>query len=361
MTSGNRDPDDDDAPRSPFDADPVAEQDLWFLPGPPEDAAPTDPPWPVAPREASLDPAVWRMAEASEYRALLDAAQAVARFGERLRAAPDGLAARLALMSVAATLRGEGLWLGPEQIALYRALRLGAGDAARDLARAAWGLRRLETGADPGEGLHGFLGRSDVHDPRAAPGDDRPVGADLDRVGRHWSAAVARLDDCHPLTGAGFGFALWRAEGITPWDELLEPTVAAQIVGAGDLAPFLPVADGTRFDRHRLNAGTAGARGRLVAFYAAAGAGALRAAMEIDRMTGWRDRALAAIADLSGRTPPRLVAALLRYPVLSAELAADAAGCSRPAARRNLNLFADRGLIREVTGQDRYRFWTAAA
>jgi Fe2+ or Zn2+ uptake regulation protein len=26
-------------------------------------------------------------------------------------------------------------------------------------------------------------------------------------------------------------------------------------------------------------------------------------------------------------------------------------------ARRNLNLLQARGLIREVTGQDRYRFW----
>lgn len=52
-------------------------------------------------------------------------------------------------------------------------------------------------------------------------------------------------------------------------------------------------------------------------------------------------------------------ATFMRYPILSAELLADAAGCSRPAARRNLTIFETRGLIQEVTGQERYRFWSA--
>ncbi|HID67372.1 MAG TPA: hypothetical protein EYP31_03730 [Roseibacterium sp.] len=64
------------------------------------------------------------------------------------------------------------------------------------------------------------------------------------------------------------------------------------------------------------------------------------------------------MANLSGRTPPRLIGVLLRPPVVSAELVSATLSCSRPAARRNLGLFAKRGLIREVTGQDRYRFWT---
>lgn len=347
--------------RSPYDSDPLPEEDLWFLPGPGSDAAPTDPPWPVAPRRDSLGPGAWRSAEAEEYRALLRAAQAVALFAERLRAAPEGLAGRLALMSVSAALRGEGIWLGPEQIALYRALRLGAGDMARDLARAAWAVRRLEAGAAPQEGLRAFLGRSDVPDPQTAPGDDRPVGGELDAAGRDWAAGLALLSDCHAMTRAAFGFASWRAGGLTPWEDLLEATVAAQVVGAEGLAPFLPLSDGARFERHDLTAGAAGAGARLAAFYAAAEAGALRAAMELARMRSWRDRACAATADLSGRTPPLLIGALLRYPALSAELAAQEAGVSRASARRNLNLFADRGLIREITGQDRYRFWTAAS
>ena len=80
--------------------------------------------------------------------------------------------------------------------------------------------------------------------------------------------------------------------------------------------------------------------------------------MLLDRMAEWQAGAVQKTADLSGRTPPRLIGVLLRLPVVSVELAAATLSCSRPAARRNLDLFVGRGLIREVTGQDRYRFWS---
>jgi Fe2+ or Zn2+ uptake regulation protein len=35
-------------------------------------------------------------------------------------------------------------------------------------------------------------------------------------------------------------------------------------------------------------------------------------------------------------------------------------GASRAAVQRNLDLMAARGVIREITGQGRYRIWTAA-
>ncbi len=349
------------SPGSVYDADPADEDDLWFLPGPPEDAAPTDPPWPIAPREATLAPRAWAAAEAECYRDLVEAAQAVTRFGERLRTAPEGVAARLALQSVVAVLRGEGVWLSPEQVALFRELRLGSDDTVRDLARASWACRRLEAGNPPDDDLHDFLGRIDVHDARTAPGDDRPVGDDLTALGRDWAAAQGAMGRCHPLTRAAHGFAAWRTLGLAPWDEMLEPSAAAMLIGAQGLAPFLPMAPGHRLDRHGLSGTSASPKARLVTFYAAAQAGAVAACMELDRLGAWRDRAVAATSDLSGRTPPALIAALLRHPVLSAELAAETTGASRPSARRNLNLFADRGLVRELTGQDRYRFWTVTA
>ncbi|MBP9049205.1 MAG: hypothetical protein KBF85_13125 [Tabrizicola sp.] len=54
--------------------------------------------------------------------------------------------------------------------------------------------------------------------------------------------------------------------------------------------------------------------------------------MALDRLAAWRAKAEAATADLQGRVPARLIAAL-----------------------------AARGLIREVTGQGRFRVWTARA
>lgn len=351
----NTDDEEENTPRSIYDPEPVEEEDLWFLPQPPEDVAPGEMPWPVAAREAGLDERTWQAAEAAQYRLLVAAAQAVARYGERLRHAAAGVSERLALMTVSSILRAEGIWLGPDQIALYRAFRLGSDDMARDLSRADWAVRRLMSGPLPQEGLREFLGRVSVSDPH--PDEDRPTGPELDLAGQDWSEGLPKSG--HLLTRAAQGFASWRQQALTPYEQMLEPSVAALLLGAGEEAPFLPMAEGHRFDRHKVAQGADAAVARLVTFLNAIEAGALRASMELERLAAWRNRAMAATEGLSGRTPPLLIAALLRYPVLSAELASEAVGCSRPSARRNLTLFHDMGLIREVTGQERYRFWAA--
>ncbi len=362
MSSDTENKQDEEAsPWSIHAPDPPPEEDLWFLPAPPEDVAPTDMPWQIADREVSVDPGQWQAGEAAQYRGLVSAVQAVARFGERLAQAPDGLGARFALGSVSAVLRTEGGWISPEQIALYRALRVATDDAARDLARASWAVHRLTGRAagppDPQEGLHAFLGRNIVPDPQDLPGVERPTGPELAALSDRWTAGVAALQGCHPLTRAGFAFALWRGLGVTPFDELLEPSVMAMLVGSHGLAPFLPLSAGWRFDRPAASA-RGGAGARLAVFYGAVQSGALKALTELQRLSDWQMRARQRTADLSGRTPPLMIDVFLRLPVLSAELMAQTIGCSRPSARRNLAQFEARGLIREVTGQSRYRFWT---
>jgi hypothetical protein len=348
---------------SAHDPDPTPEDDLWFLPAPPEHGAAADLPWAVAGREQAFEPEIWRAAEQHRYRDLVAAAQAVARFGEKLASFPEGMAERFALTSVSAVLRAEGVWLGPEQIALYRVLRSGSHDAARDLARAAWAVRRLISGGGahgaggPLTGLHAFLGRTPVSQPCRPLGQEQAVGAELEAVNGQWLAALSGMKACHPLTRAGFAFAFWRVGAITAFDDLLEPAIAAMLIGAGTPARFLPMAPGPRLDGHALTSGAGGARARLARFYGAAEAGALKGCMELDNLRIWQQRARGRCRDLSGRTPRALIETLLRIPVLSAGLAADLIGCSRPAARRNLGLFAQRGLLREVTGQARYRFW----
>ena len=349
------------SPRSPYDPEPPAEEDLWFLPALDDDAGPPDMPWPVAPREASLEPDVWRAAEKECYRDLLVAVQAVTRFGERLRHFSKEVCERFALDTVSSILRGEGIWIGPEQIALYRTLRLASGEQAQDLTRANWAVRRLLAAANPREeGLHGFLGRTEVDAPKQVLGEERPLGGELTLLSENWARGLDGLFDCHALTQSAFGFALWRREGITPYEELLEPTIAALTIGTGEMAPILPMAQGHRLDRHTLKPGSAGAEARLKVFYEAVEAGALAATLELDRLATWQERTHGAIADLSGRTPPRLVKAMLKARVVSAEWLAAEIGCSPASARRNLKVFEDRGLVREVTGQERYKFWTVA-
>jgi len=353
--------DSDETQRSLYDPEPVDEEDLWFLPATPDDVAPTDMPWPIAARETSLDPTVWQAAEKQQYRALLAALTAVTKFAERLRQMPEQVAERFATDTVSAVLRTEGTWISSDQIALYRTLRIASDDAAQDLGRAAWAVRRLTGGgATPQLGLHDFLGRVAVDRPQQVPGEERATGAELAALSDRWIYDLEAMHGAHPLTQAAYAFACWRAEGITPYEELLEPTIAALLIGAGGEAPFLPMAQGHRLDRHSLRAGSAGAEERLAVFYTAAEAGALSAALELDRLARWRGRARAKTGDLSGRTPPKMIEALLRASVVSAEWLAQEVGCSQVSVRRNLKVFADRGLVREVTGQERYRFWTVA-
>jgi len=65
------------------------------------------------------------------------------------------------------------------------------------------------------------------------------------------------------------------------------------------------------------------------------------------------------LAHRSGRTPKQLIALLARWPQVSAPMAAIKINASRAAIQRNLNDMVQLDLIREVTGQGRYRVWTA--
>lgn len=62
---------------------------------------------------------------------------------------------------------------------------------------------------------------------------------------------------------------------------------------------------------------------------------------------------------LSGRTPPALRAVLTEWPLVSAPMAQALTSASRAAVQRNLAWMQERGLIREVTGQGRFRMWKA--
>jgi hypothetical protein len=87
--------------------------------------------------------------------------------------------------------------------------------------------------------------------------------------------------------------------------------------------------------------------------------GILTAMRHLDDVEAWSARAQAAMASLSGRTPPALRDAFIEWPLLSAPMAESLTGASRPSVHRSLVWMNDRGLIREVTGQGRFRMWRA--
>jgi len=362
MTRYRFDPWEDEADRGPFDPDPEAEPDLWFSPPPEDAAAATDPPGPDAGHRRLIDPHVWRAAQDRHSGALADLAALFGALDERLHAGPEGWRHRLALLEVA----DLGWWTGArvpmDQLALWVGLRRGAtGEEAQELIRAGWAVRRLSGGpglaggpgpADgPGPteggwqaGLAAFLGRG-------APGAAVPDSVcDMAQI-------LSETGSLHPVTQAAILFHAWRrvAQGAAVD---VEAAVLAARHGAGagrGAALFLPLAlSGSGALR-----ATGTEQQRLGAWIAGAAQAVLAALLHLDRLRDWQGRARAATAGLSGRTPPALIAALVDWPMISAPLAEQITGASRAAVQRNLDTLAARGLIREVTGQGRFRVWAA--
>jgi len=190
------------------------------------------------------------------------------------------------------------------------------------------------------EGLAAVLGE----DRRADPGLLVDVAAELEALAG--LSAVAK--------GAAL-FHLWRSLDERP-DHLrgLEAAVlgARLAAGQGRGLPFLPLVL-TGFSALTASGSP---ETRLAGWISGAHLAVLSALMTLDRLATWRARAEAA---LSGRTPSRLIAALAAQPMLGDAQAEAETGASRSAVQRNLDVFSARGLVREVTGQGRFRVWAA--
>lgn len=302
---------------------------------------------PRAPRADLFDPEVWRAAQGTLSGDLAAACLAFGRLDALLTGAGEGVKLRLALQEVADLGWHTGARIGTERLALFVALRVGAGDEAALLGQFAWGVRRLtgnspvldERGGARGA-LSGFLGFA---------GD-----AVLDLA-----ATLEGSDTLHPVTQAALLFHAWKMAGAERETRDIEGGVmAARHVGAclGRGAMFLPLALGSGTALR----GQGSVEARLAAFYQGAEQASLSALMLLGRVADWEQKALAALADRSGRTPAQLIAVFARWPMVSAPMAETQTGASRAAVQRNLEMMADRGLVREITGQGRYRVWTAA-
>lgn len=321
---------------------------------------------------ASDEIRLWLEAEAALARPLAEAVEAFTRVDERLRAWPDRQAragvVRLALGQAAALLWSEGAAIGVERLALWDAARIGAvAEEDMGLARAAWAARRLSAHrwslASPGA-LARFEGRTPDH---SRPGEGmglaglswqpfaRVHGAVWTAMAGDWALAVRRLRAAHPFTQAAFAERAWRLHGLSDVTAMVEPGVVAMKLaaraGRGGL-PFVPLA-------RRRAPGADRPVEKLRGVYADIASGCRDALVILERMQAWRGRAEAGIADLSGRTPRLLVDLLAERVAVSAPDAAEACGVSVSAALRNLVRLADRGLAREITGQGRFRMWTA--
>jgi hypothetical protein len=334
------------------EVDGTSEDDLWFLPGPIEDGLDDLPPWPSAEPSETAVCDDWRRAEAANAARLACAAGRLGALDERLKRGPEGWRHRLALIEAADLSWFAGDRIGLDRLALWIALRLsGVQDDIAALARVGWAVRRLTGGPGPEVGLAAFVDR---RDPENLADEAEPFA---DRAGG-WLDVIAQAADLHPITRGCMGFHLWSLAGLGQYGDRIEAAVTGARIAASEArgAVFAPLAMG--------GAGGLRAGGsptdRLVRWLDGMETACLTAMRHLDDIEAWAARAEAEMTPLSGRTPPALRAALTEWPLVSAPMAEALTGASRAAVQRNLAWMEARGLVREMTGQGRYRMWRVA-
>ncbi|MFO8127068.1 hypothetical protein [Yoonia sp.] len=326
----------------------IAEEDLWFLPGPMEEEPGFLAPLPRAETDERAQITAWELAQAEQ---AVHLARVSARFGaldERLRRGPEGWRHRLAMIEASELSWLTGQRVPTDRLGLWHAMRISAAsDDTGALQRAAWAFRRLASGPGPEPDLATFLGRRDI------PGQD-PLS---DKIST-WNAIMSAAGILHPIVRACFAFHLWPLAGIGPEGDPFEGAVVAGRISASERQGgilFVPVLTGGAGE---LRVGGDPAE-RLRRWFQATEQGLIRAMRHIDRLECWEIRVRDRAAVLSGRTPPRLIEALLGWPLMTAPMAAKLTGASRASAQRNLAWFEEQGLIQELTGQGRFRVWRA--
>ena len=330
----------------------TVEDDLWFLPGPPEGEPAHLPPGPRAEQVETTIIADWVKAEAALAAHLARVAGRLGALDERLRRGPEGWRHRLALFEAAELSWFSGDRITPDRLALWMALRLsGARDDTGALARIGWAARRLNGGPGPEAGLAAFLDRRDPANiaDQAEPFAERAAG---------WCELMDTAYELHPISRSCMGYHLWALAGLGAHGDRIEAAVTAARIAAreGQGAIFAPLAMG--------GAGGLRAGGqpveRLARWIDGMDQAVLTAMRRLDDIGAWSARTQTAMAALSGRTPPALHEVFSEWPIVSAPMAEALSGASRAAVQRNLAWMEARGLIREVTGQGRFRMWRAA-
>jgi hypothetical protein len=344
--------DDFDDPLITIEEDEEAhDEDLWFLPGPLEEEPDDLPP---GPRAEPPDTAViedWAKAEGIHAARLARVAGRLGALDDRLLRGPEGWLHRLALIEAAELSWFAGDRVSSDRLALWISMRLsGAQDDPEALARIGWAVRRLTGGPGPKVDLAAFLDRRDPEniEDSADRFEDRAGG---------WLAVITAASDLHPITRACMGFHLWSLAGLGQHGDQIEAAVTAARIAASDGsgAIFAPLAMG--------GAGGLRASGRpaerLARWLDGMSSAILTAMRTLDDIEAWTGRAENSLEQLSGRTPVALRKIFTEWPLVSAPMAEAMTGASRAAVQRNLAWMEASALIREVTGQGRYRIWKA--
>ncbi len=345
-----------ESPPSPYDREEEPE-DLWFLPDAADVPDDHDIPLPRANTTALVQPGDWLAAQGDHAAQLARAALAIGQLDMLVTQMGQGALERLALREVEALTWAGGMPVSLEEIGRDQ-LQARASTDPRALQQARWAVRRLMTDG-PTDDLRAFLGlhRAESRDlsPDLLPDlRGRITGEAFDEAAAEFRANLAELSDSHDFTQAAFARYLWRLSDLSPEEDHIEGTVwAAKRMAQHCLSlTFVPIGQGAR----QVQSGSAR---NLGSFLRAIENGATAARVELQRLIMWQDQAKTRTAAIKGNNAVRIIDALMVKPMATTEMIEQAAGISRDTAERLLARMADMGLVREVTGANRFRIWAA--
>jgi hypothetical protein len=176
-----------------------------------------------------------------------------------------------------------------------------------------------------------------------------------------WLAMMDQAEDLHPVTRACMGFHLWHVAELSQIDDPLEAAVTAARIAVADVASarsapgaiFAPIAMGGGGGLRAIGDLAA----RLARWLNAMESGAFAALRRLEEIEAWAANAEREMAPLSGKTPPLLRDLFTSWPLVSVQMAEKLTGAHRATVQRNIDWMEEKGLVREVTGQGRYRMW----
>lgn len=327
------------------------------------DDDPASIPLPRADRRHLIRAEDWRKAEGPCAGSLARAAQALGQLDGVMqmvgsRALAAAMHRRLALIEAGSMLWAQGCPISPDDLGRDQ-MSAGADIDLTGLQLGRWAVRRLEGQGEPDD-LRGFLalhqvGRSGL----AGLSGQRLTGEDFDAAAAEFQQQWSSLQEVHPITRAIYGRALWRLSDLSPETDLVESAVwaARRMALSSSALFFAPMGTSGR----RCWLGGSDPVAQLRDWCDAVAEGATEARRLIIRLLDWRDRAGRTLARVKGDNAEKIIVALAAAPqALAADLALRA-GCSRDTAERMLARLHEAGLVREITGAQRYRIWSAVA
>ncbi|MER5174021.1 hypothetical protein [Thioclava kandeliae] len=261
------------------------------------------------------------------------------RFIDRFKRAPKGLQQHLAIREAC-----DLSWLGdhpvqPERVSLWLAMRTSSITYDLNaLQQTAWTVRHLLSATDPLDDLQAFLDRK------------QEAGGDIDRC----SAIIMQASGLSPIVRACYAHSIWTLAELGKHGARIEGAVLAQRLASSFTSDtgFLPMA----------SAGSAPFSGasayqRLVRWLDGAGASILRAMRILDDYEHWGHLARASQAIFKVETRDALIDLFLCAPYVTTALAMDRTGLSKTSIVRHLTALQDNGIVREITGQNRFKIW----